>query len=292
MFNLEQAITDWRQQMLAAGIHPPARLEELNQTLRASIGSLRLLGIPEDQAFDIAKSRLERTSLSGLEQAIGDWRGQMLAAGIRTPIPLEELELHLREEIAQQTKSGLGEPEAFNSAVQRLGQPHLVQQEFSKLGFWGVPIPAGCKVLGAKFEVVLVCAFTIFCILHLGLCLRDDGLNFLRVEGSRLANLIALDLLVAFVLAKMFCRVTALGVSADGFSVSSAWWMRHFVGWREIKQACVIRRFKMCSFRIVTRSGRKFTWFVFSKSQEQELIMEICRRASEIKLEIVTCKQV
>ena len=34
-----------------------------------------------------------------LEQAIAEWRQQMLATGIQTPVPLEELEIHLREEI-------------------------------------------------------------------------------------------------------------------------------------------------------------------------------------------------
>jgi hypothetical protein len=121
--------------------------------------------------------------------------------------------------------------------------------------------------------------------------LKDDGFNFLKVEGHKLAALIALDLLFAFVLAKMFCRVTALGVSADGVSVSSTWLMkRHFVGWRDIKLARVVRLFKMCCLQIVTKSGRKFTWIVFSKSQERELIMEIFRRASEINLEIVHYK--
>ena len=37
-----------------------------------------------------------------LEQSIADWRRQMLAAGIKMPVPLEELESHLREDIAQQ----------------------------------------------------------------------------------------------------------------------------------------------------------------------------------------------
>ena len=41
-----------------------------------------------------------------LEQSIAEWRRQMLAAGIKTPVPLEELEIHLREEIEQQMKSG------------------------------------------------------------------------------------------------------------------------------------------------------------------------------------------
>ena len=34
-----------------------------------------------------------------LEQSISEWRRQMLAARIPTPVPLEELEIHLREEI-------------------------------------------------------------------------------------------------------------------------------------------------------------------------------------------------
>ena len=44
-----------------------------------------------------------------LEKSIAEWRRQMLAAGIKTPVPLEELEIHLREEIEQQMKSGIGE---------------------------------------------------------------------------------------------------------------------------------------------------------------------------------------
>ena len=34
-----------------------------------------------------------------LEKSIAGWREQMLAAGIKAPVPLEELEIHLREEI-------------------------------------------------------------------------------------------------------------------------------------------------------------------------------------------------
>ena len=48
-----------------------------------------------------------------LEQSIAEWRQQMLAAGIKTPVPLEELEIHLREEIERQMKSGLNEQTGF-----------------------------------------------------------------------------------------------------------------------------------------------------------------------------------
>jgi hypothetical protein len=69
-----------------------------------------------------------------LEQSIAEWREQMLAAGIQTPVPLEELENHLREEIEQQMKSELNESSAFREAVQKVGPPDSLQSEFKKLG--------------------------------------------------------------------------------------------------------------------------------------------------------------
>jgi hypothetical protein len=55
-----------------------------------------------------------------LEPVIAEWRKQMLAAGIKTPVPLEELEIHLREDIEQQMKTGLSAPAAFNLASARM----------------------------------------------------------------------------------------------------------------------------------------------------------------------------
>jgi len=56
----------------------------------------------------------------------------MLVAGIKSPVPLEELETHLREEIGQQMKSGRSEAEAFEMAVQEIGTARLLQNEFKK----------------------------------------------------------------------------------------------------------------------------------------------------------------
>ncbi len=56
----------------------------------------------------------------------------MLAAGLKTPLPLEELEIHLREEIEQQIKSGLDEQNAFGISVQQMGQPEMLNREFKK----------------------------------------------------------------------------------------------------------------------------------------------------------------
>ena len=55
-----------------------------------------------------------------LEQAIVEWRQRMLAAGIKTPVPLEELESHLREDVEQQMRSGFSEQEAFGSAIKKI----------------------------------------------------------------------------------------------------------------------------------------------------------------------------
>lgn len=91
-----------------------------------------------------------------LEKAIADWRRQMLAAGVNTPAPLEELEIHLREEIERQAKSGSSEQSAFESSTQKIGRPDKLKTEFKK-----VPAPletrlvklAGlaCGVVGGLF---------------------------------------------------------------------------------------------------------------------------------------------
>jgi hypothetical protein len=67
-----------------------------------------------------------------LEQSIADWRKQMLAAGIKTPVPLEELEIHLREDIEQQIQLGTNPQQAFESSVQRIGHADELKSEFRK----------------------------------------------------------------------------------------------------------------------------------------------------------------
>jgi hypothetical protein len=68
-----------------------------------------------------------------IEQSIADWRRRMIAAGIKTPVPLKELELHLRDEIERQMKSGKSEVEAFETAVQEIGHADVVRNEFEKI---------------------------------------------------------------------------------------------------------------------------------------------------------------
>ncbi len=67
-----------------------------------------------------------------LEKSIADWRRQMLTAGIKAPAPLDELELHLREEIERQMKNGLTETRAFVFATQQMGEAGMLKNEFQK----------------------------------------------------------------------------------------------------------------------------------------------------------------
>ena len=67
-----------------------------------------------------------------LEKAIADWQRQMMAAGIKTPVPLEELEIHLREEIERQMRSGLDVQKAFEAATRQIGQARALRSEFGK----------------------------------------------------------------------------------------------------------------------------------------------------------------
>ena len=68
-----------------------------------------------------------------LEKSVSEWRKQMLAAGIQSPVPLEELELHLREEIERRMKSGMDEQQAFEFAVQKMGTTNMLKSEFRKM---------------------------------------------------------------------------------------------------------------------------------------------------------------
>ena len=68
-----------------------------------------------------------------LEQAIAEWRRQMLAAGIKSDV-LDELEGHLREETGLRMKSGLDAKNALECAMQEIGRPNMIKNEFKKIG--------------------------------------------------------------------------------------------------------------------------------------------------------------
>jgi hypothetical protein len=112
--------------------------------------------------------------MSDLEQSIAEWRQQMLAAGIQTPVPLEELESHLRDEIERQMKSGLNGQKAFEISVRRIGQPETLKREFKKVSA-SMEIQKIIRLAGVIFVAV-----ALFCPLFLFLpVLFDHGLSMM-----------------------------------------------------------------------------------------------------------------
>ena len=69
-----------------------------------------------------------------LEQAITVWRQKMRDAGIKAPVPLEELESHLREDVEAKMGAGWDPARAFAAAVKEMGQTQVLKSEFSKTG--------------------------------------------------------------------------------------------------------------------------------------------------------------
>ena len=67
------------------------------------------------------------------EKAIGNWRKQMLKGGVESAV-LMELENHLREEMEQQIRRGSSSQQAFETAVERMGQAGELKREFRKVG--------------------------------------------------------------------------------------------------------------------------------------------------------------
>ena len=65
-----------------------------------------------------------------LEKAIGEWRQQMARSGITATDVLNELESHLREDIARQVQAGLCPKLAFEGGVEKLGKSNALAKEF------------------------------------------------------------------------------------------------------------------------------------------------------------------
>jgi hypothetical protein len=92
-----------------------------------------------------------------LEQSIADWRRQMIASGIKTPVPLEELEIHLREDVERQMRSRLSAQQAFGIAAKKIGQAPELKREFKKIG---TPMETQ-KII--KLAGVICVAVALFC---------------------------------------------------------------------------------------------------------------------------------
>ena len=88
----------------------------------------------------------------------------MLAAGIKSPVPLAELEGHLREEIERLVETGMDTQQAFEMTVSQIGEGAQLKEEFSKVagpfGFLGNDgFTRVNRILGAVWLVLFSQAF-------------------------------------------------------------------------------------------------------------------------------------
>ncbi|HEV2691633.1 MAG TPA: hypothetical protein VG347_01930 [Verrucomicrobiae bacterium] len=126
-----------------------------------------------------------------LEQSITAWRNQMLAAGIQSPIPLIELENHLREEVEHQLRSGLAADAAFTMAVQKIGAASSLQTEFSKTRRFNPP---------GKWERILAI------VISLGVVIPFGAYGLLKNELSPGWRILGLANLAVIVITIFGCR--------------------------------------------------------------------------------------
>ena len=148
-----------------------------------------------------------------LEQSIAEWRQQMQAAGIRTPVPLEELEIHLREDVERQMRSGFSEQEAFSSAIKKIGQPRLLKTEFQKADCIGTFMKT-YRILGVLWMALSGVLGTLFLFVLLHTVFTHPKVLFLP----------------RFYLHTLCCLLYLAGGVAGFFLFHYTQWARRFVG--------------------------------------------------------------
>ena len=76
-----------------------------------------------------------------LDKSIHDWRARMTREGLRDRDLLDELESHLREDIARQTQAGADFQSAIDSSVDRIGPATAIKSEFRKVAMKTLNLP-------------------------------------------------------------------------------------------------------------------------------------------------------
>jgi hypothetical protein len=197
-----------------------------------------------------------------LEQSIAKWRQQMLAVGIQSPVPLEELETHLREEIERQMQSGVSGQQAFESSASQVGQAEVLKKEFIRakglrgllgddqttrihrlLGMiWlGLFSWASLKILGAILGLFITLSqhhesvgltpglFAIFFLGYIYLQGIRGSISLYRGEdqGRRIIRLMATLSVIAFIAQiAVFRSVSMSGDILTIFSLATIWLLR------------------------------------------------------------------
>ena len=127
-----------------------------------------------------------------LEQAIANWREQMLAAGIPSPATLDELEGHLREEVGRRAKEGANEQNAFELAIEQIGKARELKDEFSKinqLDLKSIMKKLQITPILSLATVLLATAWLLFSAVMIGKDLfPKDGLISMRVSDGAIVH--------------------------------------------------------------------------------------------------------
>src|SRR5918994_1247207 len=80
----------------------------------------------------MAEPAMEAASGDSLEGQIGQWRSYLRRRQAIRPVDVEELEDHLRGEVAALRGAGLSKDEAFLVAVKRMGALDAISHEFAR----------------------------------------------------------------------------------------------------------------------------------------------------------------
>ncbi len=129
---------------------------------------------------------------AALEAQIDRWRGYVQRSQAISPSDVDELEDHLREQIADRQATGLDDEEAFLVAIKRLGNLDAVSHEFAREHserLWKqlVLVPGGSDDASApswrELAVVLTLAVGAGVAVKAGLAIFDDGAALLRNLG-------------------------------------------------------------------------------------------------------------
>ena len=127
-----------------------------------------------------------------LEAQIDRWRGYVQRRQAISAADVDELEDHLREQIADRKATGLDDEEAFLVAIKRMGNLDAVSREFAREHsgrLWKqlVLVPEGPDTAGAapwrELAVVLALAFGAGAAVKAGLSWFDDGTVLARNVG-------------------------------------------------------------------------------------------------------------
>lgn len=160
--------------------------------------------------------------LPGVEARIEAWRGHLARRAAISPADVDELEAHLRDEMAALTRVGLSDDEAFGVAIGRLGALDGLSREYAREHsdrLWkqlvlGVEdaAPALRRSLQVSLGLAVAAAVAVKVPALFGLTLDEDGLAYVRN-----LPLLVLPFLAVFFVWRTRLGALGVGVLAAGF---------------------------------------------------------------------------